>query len=57
MRASPPVEPMPQQPERGRATIAIYDRPPWWRTRKFWRLAVPVLAAIGSLIVWYAVFT
>jgi hypothetical protein len=47
---------MPQDPQRRQATIAIYDRPPWWRMRRFWRIALPVLAGIGSLVVWYAIF-
>lgn len=47
---------MQQDPERRPATIAVYDRPPWWRTRKFWRIALPVLAGVGSLALWYAVF-
>ena len=41
-------------PETRAATIAVYDRPPWWRTRKFWRVALPVLAGVGSLAIWYA---
>jgi hypothetical protein len=43
-------------PERPRATIAIYDRPAWWRTRRFWRIALPVLGGVGSLAVAYAIF-
>jgi hypothetical protein len=46
---------MPPDPGRRRGTIAIYDRPPWWRTRRFWRIALPVLAGIGSLLIWYAI--
>jgi hypothetical protein len=41
--------------KRPRGTIAIYDRPSWWRTRRFWRIALPLLAAIGSLAAWYAI--
>lgn len=37
-------------------TIAVYDRPAWWRTQKFWRIALPVLAGVGSLAIWYAIF-
>jgi hypothetical protein len=47
---------MAHEPEHRQPTIAIYDRPPWWRTRKFWRIGLPVLAGIGSLAVWYAIF-
>lgn len=46
---------MTQDRERPRGTIAIYDRPQWWRTRKFWRIALPAFAGIGSLLVWYAI--
>jgi hypothetical protein len=42
-------------PSRHRATVAIYDRPPWWRTRKALRLALPIVAALVSLAIWYAV--
>jgi hypothetical protein len=54
-RALPIASSMAPDPERPRGTIGIYDRPPWWRTRRFWRLALPVLAGIGSLLVWYAI--
>jgi hypothetical protein len=32
-----------------RATIAIYDRPPWWKRRKTWAIAIPVAASLASL--------
>jgi hypothetical protein len=46
---------MPQDAQRPRGTIGIYDRPSWWRTRRFWRIALPVLAGVGSLFIWYAI--
>jgi hypothetical protein len=46
----PPSNPRPP-------TVAIYDRPPWWRTRRFWRIALPVVVACGSLAAWYAFLT
>jgi hypothetical protein len=38
------------------ATVAVYDRPPWWRARRTWRIALPIVAAVASLAIWYAVF-
>ncbi|GIK88092.1 MAG: hypothetical protein KJ018_13450 [Burkholderiales bacterium] len=38
-------------------TIAIYDRPPWWRRRRTWALAASVLASLAALValfVWFA---
>lgn len=32
-------------------TVAIYDRPPWWRTRRTWRIVLPIVAALVSLVV------
>jgi hypothetical protein len=32
-----------------RSTIAIYDRPPWWRRRKTWAIALPIVASLASL--------
>jgi hypothetical protein len=46
------AEPSPARPP----TVAIYDRPPWWRSRRTWRIAVPVVAAIGSLALYYVLF-
>lgn len=37
-------------------TVAIYDRPPWWRSRRTWRIALPVLAAILSLVLYVVLF-
>jgi hypothetical protein len=37
------------------ATIGVYDSPAWWKTRRFWRIALPVAAAVGSLVIWYAI--
>lgn len=47
------------EPDRsaGRATVAVYDRPRWWRTRRAWQLALPVVASIGSLVALYYYFT
>ncbi|HVF65660.1 MAG TPA: hypothetical protein VNE58_16860 [Casimicrobiaceae bacterium] len=42
---------------RPRGTVAVYDRPQWWRRRQFWRFALPVVAGVGSLAVWYVIFT
>lgn len=39
-------EPTRQRPP----TVAIYDRPPWWRTRRFRRIALPIAAALLSLV-------
>jgi len=36
-------------------TIGVYDAPHWWKTRRFWRLALPVVAAVVSIAVWYAI--
>ncbi len=38
------------------ATIAIYDRPPWWKRRRVWALALPVAVSLASLalFVWLA---
>jgi len=36
-------------------TIGVYDAPRWWRTRRFWRLALPIVAAVASLGIWYAI--
>ena len=36
-------------------TIGVYDAPRWWRTRRFWRLALPLVAAVASLGIWYAI--
>ena len=38
-----------------RATVAIYDRPQWWRTRRFWRIGLPAVVAVASLAIWYAI--
>ena len=45
-----------ERPAGRNATVAIYDRPPWWRARRTWRLALPIVAAVASLAIWYAVF-
>lgn len=42
------------EPPKSRPTIGVYDRPPWWKTRRTWRIALPVLASVVSLAVWYA---
>jgi hypothetical protein len=39
---------MPTEPTSTR-TVAIYDRPPWWRRRATLRLLLPIGAAIVSL--------
>lgn len=36
-------------------TIGVYDAPRWWRTRRFWRLALPVVVAVTSVGIWYAI--
>jgi hypothetical protein len=43
------------RPDTG-ATIAIYDRPPWWKRRRVWALALPVAVSLASLAlyVWLA---
>jgi hypothetical protein len=40
---------MPDQPPL--RTVAIYDRPPWWRRRRTLRLALPVAAALVAMAV------
>ena len=49
--------PMQEEPEpkARHGTIGVYDAPRWWKTRRFWRLALPVLAAIASIGIWYAI--
>jgi hypothetical protein len=34
-----------------RATVAVYDRPRWWRRRKTWMIALPVVASLASLAI------
>lgn len=36
-------------PHAPRATVSIYDRPPWWRRRRMWIVALPVIAGVVSL--------
>jgi hypothetical protein len=43
-------EPAPRRP-----TVAIYDRPPWWRTRRFWRIALPAIVTVAALAIWIIV--
>jgi hypothetical protein len=45
-------EPSPSRPP----TVGVYDRPPWWRTRRTWRIALPIAAALLSLVLYYFVF-
>jgi hypothetical protein len=44
------------EPAPPRGTIAIYDRPPWWRRRRTWLVALPVAAglAVAALLGWLA---
>jgi hypothetical protein len=44
-----------EEQRRGRATVAVYDRPRWWRTRRVWKLALPIVVAVASLVLWYVV--
>jgi anti-sigma-K factor RskA len=46
---------MTEEPPARRSTVAIYDRPQWWRTRRFWRIALPAVVAVASVAIWYAV--
>lgn len=41
---------------RTRATIAIYDRPAWWRRRRTWLLALPLVVSLAAtaLVYWLA---
>ena len=43
--------------ERPRGTVAVYDRPPWWRRRRVWSIALPVIVAIASLVIWYLILS
>jgi hypothetical protein len=36
-------------------TIGVYDRPPWWRTRRVWRIALPIVVALLSLAIWVVI--
>lgn len=47
---------MDPSPRASRATIAIYDRPPWWKRRRTWMIALPVAASLASvaLFAWLA---
>jgi hypothetical protein len=41
-----------EEPSRAsRATIAIYDRPPWWKRRRTWMIALPIVVAVASVAV------
>ena len=46
---------MTDEPLQSRSTVAVYDRPPWWRTRRFWRIALPATVAVASLVIWYVI--
>jgi hypothetical protein len=49
------MDPAPDPKSSRQGTIGVYDAPRWWRTRRFWRIALPVAAAIVSIAVWYAI--
>jgi hypothetical protein len=37
-------------------TVAIYDRPPWWRQRRVLRIALPVVAALAAVAAFAFIF-
>ena len=55
MRWRPPKNVQPEAKPPNHGTIGVYDAPRWWRTRRFWRLALPVAAAVASVAIWYAI--